>query len=197
MKSTTLARIGTAVLIPLLFLSSCAQKGRPLTELATPNTPQQYVVQSGDTLMINVWGEQRLSGEVFVREDGSFTMQLIDDVKAVGSTPKAIAGDVTTRLQKFIPAASVAVSVVQTAPVRYFLSGQFVKPGEYRSDRKINLVQAVATGNGFAPFADESALTLIRRTADGEMRYTLDYNRVIDGREPNPELKNGDIIAVK
>ena len=147
--------------------------------------------------MVNVWGEPRLSGEVFVREDGNFTLQLIDDVKAVGRTPKDIGADVTARLQKFIPAASVSISVLQTAPIRYFLSGQFNKPGEYRSDKKITLLQAVATGGGFAPFADESGITLIRRIDDKELRYSLDYNRVIDGREPNPELKNGDIIAVK
>ena len=40
-------------------------------------------------------------------------------------------------------------------------------------------------------------MTIIRRGPQGELRYVLDYNRVIDGREPNPELKNGDIIAVK
>jgi polysaccharide export outer membrane protein len=183
--------------VSVLLISSCSPKGRPLSELAAHVAGGQYVVQSGDTLMVNVWGEQRLSGEVFVREDGNFTMPLIDDVKATGLTPKQISEDVTVRLKKFVPAASVAISVVQTAPTRYFLSGQFNKPGEYRSDKKITFLQAVATGSGFAPFADESSITLIRRTPDGELRYTLDYNQVIDGRQPNPELKNGDIIAVK
>lgn len=189
-----------ASLLTALFICAsigCGPKGRPLKELMVSAEPGTYVVQAGDTLLVNVWGEQRLSGEVFVREDGNFTLPLIDDVKAVGLTPRIIANDITTRLRKFVPAASVSVSVVQTAPVRYFLSGQFNKPGEYRTDKKITLLQAVATGGGFAPFADESTVTLIRRTADGELRYSLDYNRVIDGREPNPELKNGDILAVQ
>jgi polysaccharide export outer membrane protein len=177
--------------------TACAPKGRPLTELANPAPDEQYVIQGGDTLMVNVWGEQRLSGEVFVREDGNFTMQLIDDVKAIGRTPKQISEEVSTRLKKFIPAASVSISVVQTAPIRYFLSGTFNKPGEYRSDKRITLLQAVATGGGFAPFADESAVTLIRRTPEGELRYSFDYNQVIDGKQPNPELKNSDIINVK
>ncbi len=186
-----------AVTLLAFLFSACAPSGRPLKELMTSNEPGAYVVQSGDTLMVNVWGDPRLSGEVFVREDGNFTLPLIDDVSATGKNPKQIAEDVQTRLRKFIPAASVSISVVQTAPIRYFLSGSFNKPGEFRSDKKITLLQAVATGGGFAPFADESNVTLIRRTADGEFRYTLDYNRVIDGREPNPELKNGDIIAIK
>ncbi len=180
-----------------ILLSACSPSSRPLSELTPKNEPGMYTVQSGDTLTISVWGEPRLSGDVAVREDGSFTMQLIEDVKAVGLTPKQISADVTTRLERFIPGVSVSISVSLTSPTRYFLSGQFLRPGEYRSDKKITLLQAVATGGGFAPFADESAVTIIRRGPQGELRYVLDYNRVIDGREPNPELKNGDIIAVK
>jgi len=190
-------KIFTLALFSAVFAAACSPAGRPLKELVSTNEPGAYVVQGGDTLMVNVWGEPRLTGEVFVREDGNLTLPLIDDVAAAGKTPKQIAEDVQTRLRKFIPAASVSISVTQTAPIRYFLSGAFNKPGEFRSDKRITLLQAVATGGGFAPFADESAVTLIRRTPEGELRYTLDYNRVIDGREPNPELKNGDIIAIK
>ncbi|MBP9838696.1 MAG: polysaccharide biosynthesis/export family protein [Proteobacteria bacterium] len=187
-------------LITLLALTfnSCTKNSRPLSELIEDNSEQQYLVQSGDTLSVNVWGEPKVSGEVFVREDGSFTMALIEDVKAVGLTPKQIAQSITTRLKKFIPSASVSVSVAQSSPIRYYLSGQFNKPGEYRSDKKISLLQAIATGGSFAPFADESEITLIRREASGEeMRYILDYNRIMDGKHPNPELKNGDFISVK
>ena len=193
--------IPALTLVCTLFISGfsfgCSPAGRPLKELLSSGEPGSYVVQGGDTLMVNVWGEPRLTGEVFVREDGNFTLPLIDDVAAAGKNPKEISLSVQERLRKFIPAASVSISVTQTAPIRYFLSGSFNKPGEFRSDKRITLLQAVATGGGFAPFADESTVTLIRRTPEGELRYTLDYNRVIDGREPNPELKNGDIIAIK
>ncbi|HQH27907.1 MAG TPA: SLBB domain-containing protein, partial [Oligoflexia bacterium] len=108
-----------------------------------------------------------------------------------------ITEDVTKRLQAFVPAASVTISVVQTAPIRYYLSGQFVKPGEYRSEGRITFLQAISTGGGLAPFADESSIILIRRGPEGELRYELDYNQVVEGKDPNPELKDGDTIAVK
>ena len=186
--------------VSLVFFASllgCAGSSSPLSDLKTPETQGQYQIKTGDTLAISVWGEQRLSGDVFVREDGNFTMPLVEDVYAEGKTTKEVAAEVQTRLDKYVPGASVSVSISQSAPTRYFLSGQFNKPGEYRSDRRITLLQAVATGGGFAPFAGESSITLIRRIGDIEKRYTLDYNRVIDGRQPNPELKNGDIIAVQ
>jgi len=194
------------------FLSGCAGGNvRPIAELSNNgNSAAEYVVNRGDTLSIQVWGEPRLSGDVVVRDDGSFTLPLINDVPAEGKTLKQLSEIVTTRLVEFVPSASVSISVVSTAPVRYYLSGSFNKPGEYRSDKKITLLQAVATGGGFAPFADESSIMLIRKATAGtaspdgnpgpggtEFRYRLDYNRVIQGKEPNPELKDGDIIAIQ
>ncbi len=178
--------------------SAGTTKGRPLTELSeTETSGGKYIVSGGDNLSVQVWGEPKLSGEVFVRDDGNLTMPLINDVPAAGRTLDAISTDITARLKDFVPSASVSISVVQSAPIRYFLSGAFAKPGEFRSEGKITLLQAIATGGGFAPFANEGALILIRKTAEGELRYKLDYNRVISGSEPNPMLKNGDVVAVQ
>lgn len=182
-----------------LMIGGCTNTGgRPLDELVMMDQAQStYTVSAGDTLNVQVWGEPRLSGEVFVRDDGRFTMPLIDDVEAQGKTLKQLSADVTNKLSRFVPAASVSISVVQTAPVRYYLLGSFLKPGEYRSDGKITFLQAISSGGGFAPFANESVITLIRKTPQGELRYDLDYNRVVSGDEPNPQLKNGDVIAVR
>ncbi len=183
----------------LITLSGCfpAKGIRPLSELKVNNEQEAYHAKSGDTLNVEVWGEPRLSGDVFVRQDGKFTMALINEVSAEDKTLSEISKDITEALKEFIPAASVTLSVVTTAPIRYYLSGTFAKPGEFRSDSRVTLLQAIATGGGFAPFADESNILLIRKMPTGEIRYQLNYSNVIEGSEPNPELKNGDIIAVK
>ena len=184
-------------------LAACRPANLRPTEELVPNgsSVTEYKVSRGDTLAIQVWGEPRLSGDVVVRDDGNLTMALINDVPADGKTLKELSTEITDRLTQFVPAASVSIAVVATAPIRYYLSGSFTKPGEYRSDKKITLLQAVATGGGFAPFADESSIMLIRKAAattnGAELRYRLDYNQVIAGKEPNPELKDGDILAIK
>lgn len=191
-------RLGIGLII-LLALCSCSSNLSPLEDLEQSGTApdEVYLIQAGDVLDVQVWGENRLSGEVFVREDGKFTLPLIDDVAAEGKTVKQVSDIIKDELADFIPAASVTVSLVHTAPIRYFLSGKFMKPGEYRSDRRITFLQAIATGGGFMPFADESNVILVRKGPESELRYELDYNRVVDGKEPNPILKNGDVIAVK
>lgn len=183
----------------LLDFSGCGFGGnfRPLKELSVPSSEQSYMIKAGDTLNVDVWGEPRLSGEALVRTDGKFTMALVNEVQAEGKTTEAVSKEVSTRLSEFIPEASVTVSIALPAPIRYYLTGTFVKPGEYRSDSRITLLQAIATGGGFAPFANDSSLLLIRKSPTGDIRYQLNYSSVIAGKEPNPELKDGDTLAVE
>ena len=172
---------------------------RPLSDLQSKpiSDSKNYLVQSGDILEVSVWGETQLSGQKTVRDDGKFVMPLVHEVQAEGLTVTKISEDITRRLQEYIPNVSVLVSLFQTAPIRYYLSGQFVKPGEYKSKGKITLLQAIASGSNFTPLADESSIMLIRKTSQGEIRYELDYNLVVEGRQPNPELRTGDVIAVR
>lgn len=182
----------------LLALSACSgNSGQPLPELSSAGEGEEYTASAGDTLMVRVWGEPRVSGEVVVRSDGKFTLPLIDDVQAEGKSVEQISSIVQDRLSEFITAPSVSVSVAQTAPIRYYLLGSFNRPGEYRSDSRISLLQAIAKGGGFAPFANEGSITLIRKTAGKEKRYVLDYDKVRSGGQPNPNLRNGDVISVE
>lgn len=188
-----------ALLLGLLVccIACSGGKFRSNEELAQlAGSSEEYYVSGGDVLDIKVWGEPRLSGEVYVREDGKFTMALIDEVDAKNKTLMQINDEISQRLTEFIPAVSVTTSVVQASPVRFFLTGQFQKPGEYRSDKSITLLQAIAKAGGFLPFAETGSIMLIRNTEEGEARYRLDYDRVVDGRDPNPLLKNGDVISV-
>ena len=188
------------ILFLSLVVSACfgGSDIRPADELSDSQLiDEEYYVKPGDILMIKVWGEPRLSGEVVVREDGKFSLPLVDDVDAEGKTLLQLKDELEIKLTEFVPGVSVSPSVVQSAPVRYFLAGQFAAPGEYRSELGITLLQAIAKAGGFAPFANESNLTLIRKGPGGELRYRFDYNRVVAGTEPNPKLKDGDFISVK
>jgi len=186
-----------------LSLSSChlmSNKGSPLRDLAARSKElEHYRVRGGDTLDIQVWGEPSVSGIVNVRHDGRFTLALVGEIFAAGKGLDQLAHEVETSLSEFIQSASVIISVRERAPLAYYLSGSFQNPGEFRSDKNIKLLQAVATGGGFAPFANESKITIIRPHLDGsgDARYYLNYNKVVNGTQPNPILQDGDTITVE
>jgi len=186
-------------LIATINVSGCINSGgtSPLSELAeSDHIGAEYKVRKGDSLSIEVWGEPKLSSEVFVREDGRLTLPLIKDVPAEGLTLERLGFVIEKMLQEFVPAASVTVSVAQQAPIKYYLLGAVTQPGEFRSAGQITFLQALATGGSFAPFADRSSIILIRTTDSGEVRYRLNYDKVLSGQEPNPRLMEGDIITV-
>jgi len=193
--------VSLLILVLACGLQACTKgQGSPLTDLnPVSEDAEEYTVNRGDTLNVQVWGEPRVSGQVLVRNDGRFTMPLINEVKASGKTLQTLSEEVASLLSEFITTASVSISVANRSATAYYLSGSFQRPGEYRSDKNIKLLQAIATGGGFAPFADESSITLIRpnATGAGDKRYHLNYNRVVAGKQPNPVLRDGDTITVK
>jgi polysaccharide biosynthesis/export protein len=181
------------------LLNGCSNGNiRPLEELASPKEKSSsYIVKPGDVLMVQVWGEPKLSGEVIVRQDGYFSNPLVNDIPAEGLTLTQVGEELSERLKEYIPGASANVALSQSAPTVYYLSGQFQKPGEYRTDKIITLLQAIATGGGFEPFADESNIILIRKHQGEERRYQFNYSKLVDGNQPNPDLKTGDVISIR
>lgn len=198
-------KFGKLSLAVLLLASSallfaCTSKGRALNELTVEALSEDvFRIRRGDLIDVQVWGEPRMSGSLTVRNDGRATLPLVGDVMVAGKTIEEAVTDMEAAVGEFVTAPSITVAVNQRAPVAYYLSGNFQRAGEYRSDKDIKLLQAIATGGGFAPFADQSNITLIRQSPDGlkDLRYKLNYNKVVDGKQPNPVLQDGDTITVQ
>ncbi|MCB0359581.1 MAG: polysaccharide biosynthesis/export family protein, partial [Bdellovibrionales bacterium] len=99
--SGAFGRLLIGSLLVAFAVSACTPSidGRPLDELAAEGGEgQDYVVKSGDSLSVEVCGEPKLSGEVFVRDDGKFTMPLINDVPASGKTLQQVSTEITRQL---------------------------------------------------------------------------------------------------
>jgi len=189
------------ILVTLAFgMSGCSSKGRALGELQIAKLGEEvFRIRKGDLVDVQVWGEPRMSGIISVRNDGRLTMPLVGDVLIAGKTTEEAIQELETVVGEFVTEPSITVAVSERAPVAYYLSGNFQRPGEYRSDKDIKLLQAIATGGGFAPFADQGNLILIRQSNEGttDLRYKLNYNRIVDGKQPNPVLHDGDTITVQ
>src|SRR5262245_13305919 len=68
--------------------------------LATAADAQEYRIRAGDVLKITVWGQDDLSKEYAVDDDGFVPFPLIGRVKASGLTPKGFASQLTEALEK-------------------------------------------------------------------------------------------------
>ncbi len=68
---------------------------------------------------------------------------------------------------------------------------------EFDSTQTVTLLTAISRAGGISDRASDK-ITIRRTTADGSFReIPVDYKRVIKGRDPDPELEDGDVIVVK
>lgn len=183
--------------------------GGPLapSSFAEENLSPEYRVAPGDVLLVFVWREAELTGEVRVRTDGHLTVPLLGDVLAVGKTPRELGAELAEELGRFINAPTVTVTVVSSSSQRFFVVGEVTRPGEYPLTSRTTVLQALALAGGFQEYAKTDEIKIVRqevlRGRDGrpytrEQVLSVDYGALARGHEleQNFVLKPSDVIVV-
>lgn len=166
-----------------------------ITQDAVPLT---YIVQPGDLLTISVWKEKDLQGEVAVRPDGGINFPLAGDIIVAGKTIEQIQIDIAAKLVKYVPDPVVTASVRQSQGNKIYVVGKVNKPGEFASNRTIDVMQALSMAGGPNPYAAVNKIKIIRRVNGEQKIFYFKYSRVEKGKdlEQNIILQGGDIVVV-
>jgi polysaccharide export outer membrane protein len=129
-----LRRVPGVLLAVLLVASVCAAQ-----QLA------EYVVGPNDVLSITVVDQPNLTGKFVVRADGTFTMPLLDRVKAGGLAVQAVEDDIRARLDKgYVKNPQVAVSVDVFRSQQIFVLGEVKQPGNLQFTGSMTVIEALA-----------------------------------------------------
>jgi polysaccharide export outer membrane protein len=91
------------------------------------------------------------------------------------------------------------VNIQPQLTVRVFCLGEVKNPGtlEFNSDDRISLLSAIAKAGGLSDRAS-SKIRIKRRGPDGkDHEMTVNFSRVVSGKEPDPQLKADDVIIIK
>jgi len=157
-----------------------------------------YIVQPGDVLTISVWREKDLQGEVAVRPDGGINFPLAGDIVVAGKTIEQIQKDIAAKLTKYVPDPVVTASVKQSQGNKIYVVGKVNKPGEFASNRTIDVMQALSMAGGPNPYAAVNKIKIIRRINGEQKIFYFKYSRVEKGKdlEQNIILQGGDIVVV-
>ena len=158
-----------------------------------------YLLQPGDVVEISVWKEENLKKELLVRPDGGLSFPLAGDLKVAGHTTVEVAHEIEARLAKYFADVTVNVAVLQINGNQVFVVGKVNKPGVYKFDRAVDVMQALSLAGGTTEFAGVDNIRIIRRGADGRQKvFTFAYSDVAKGRglEQNIVLQSGDTLVV-
>ena len=179
------------------------------SESAKPTAPEKvikaddpsltgYTIGEQDVLDIDVWREKELSGVVVVRPDGKITVTLVGEIYVIGMTPLQLQETLIQKLQPFVTAAQVTVSVKEINSRKVYLIGQVGRPGVFRINSTATVSEILAEAGGLRDYAKRKKIYVLRNDKGSEIRLPFNYDDVIKGKKGTKDivLKPGDKIVV-
>lgn len=196
-----------SVFVKLIALCAAA-----LIWLAPAAQAQDYRIQRGDVLRIEVLEDASLNRTSLVTPDGRVGLPLAGTVPAAGRTVSEVQRALAARLAvNFASEPTVYVGVERlgeaavTGPdapetIDVFLVGEVNKPGRATVEHGTTLLQLFGEMGGFSKFAATKRIQL--RRVDGksgkETVYTFNYRDIVAGASAGgtTHLRDGDVILV-
>jgi polysaccharide export outer membrane protein len=181
------------IIFVTFFLSIFLSNKAPFAQQPSP-----YLIGPTDVLNIYVWKEPDLTQDVTVLPDGKITFPLIGVIQAQGRTVTELKKAISDKLKDYVTAPEVTVVVKQVNSRRIYTLGKLNSSGIYPLVPGMTVLQALSTAGGFAEWADEKNIRVIRREGGKEIQYRFNYKDFIAGKdiEQNILLKPNDTIVV-
>ncbi|MBO0614344.1 polysaccharide biosynthesis/export family protein [Thiothrix fructosivorans] len=158
---------------------------------------EEYRIGVADLLETSVFRAEEFSRQARVDSDGNISLPLLGNIKVEGLTPVQTEQVIAERLrQKYLQNPQVTVFVKEYSSQHITLDGSFKTPGVYPiTAGQVNLIQALALGNGLDDMADPSKIVLFRKVGNQVKAYQLNIDTIRKGQSKNPYLRNNDIIV--
>ena len=123
-----------------------------------------YKLGSGDRLKVTVYGEDDLSGEFEVNDQGAVALHLVGPVIVAGKTLTEVEGLIAEKFAaSFLVNPRVTVEVLNYRP--FFILGEVKNPASYPWISGMTVINAVALAGGFTPRAAKGSI-MLRRAGD-------------------------------
>jgi polysaccharide export outer membrane protein len=173
-----------------------ADFGAPDTQTAQV-LDENYQIAPLDTLKINVFQVEDLSGDYEVDLTGHIAMPLIGSVRAVDMTTAQLQASLEAKLgESYLRDPDVTVGITKSAGSNITVDGSVNNPGVFPVNGRITLIQAIATARGTDPSANERRIAVFRQIGGQRMAAAFDLVDIRRGEEPDPVIYRGDIIIV-
>jgi len=174
--------------------AATVQDAPPLAAGAASDT---YVIGPTDTIVVSVWKEGALSGNLMVRPDGMISMPLLGDVQASGFTCLQLADQIQNKLKKFVQDPQVSVVLTQIRSKTIYILGEIGKKGPIEMTPDMTLLQAIAIAGGLSDFANVKKIYILRNEGGTHQKIHVHYKQALKGDSSvNLLLKPGDTIVV-
>ena len=157
----------------------------------------RYIIGPEDVLFISVWKEEGLTKTVTVRRDGKISLPLVDEITAAGLTPLQLKDELIGKLKGFVANPILSVMVIEANSFKAYVSGEVRNHAVLRITSDMTLVKLITMAGGFTEWANKKKVLIIRKDQGRDKRIIVNYNKIIDGEEPDFVIHRGDRVIVQ
>lgn len=163
-----------ALLAVGLLVSGCSagslSEGEQQSMAAAAIAPPK--LQPGDKIRIDVYGEDKLSGEHQIDQSGQISLPLAGTIKAQGLTQSELEQSLSQKFRsQYLKNPKVTVTITTLQP--FYVVGEVGKPGQYEYRSGLNVLTALAIAGGPTYRASRSTVEIQRRGKDHMREYPI------------------------
>jgi polysaccharide export outer membrane protein len=157
--------------------------------------PMDYIVGPGDTLEIQLYGNEPASYELTVERDGRVNFPKLGPIMVSGMSFDAARETIQQRVTKQLIGTRVSVTMGDLRSIRVFVLGEAKKPGSYTVSGLSTMTNALFVSGGVKKIG---SLRNIQLKRDGRLITTLDlYDLLLRGdTSGDRQLMPGDVIFI-
>lgn len=190
------ATFGCLLAVTVVACQTAAPKsgGSELVQLLPPDES----LGIDDVLEVRVYGEEDLSGEFRVSNDGTIDYPFAGRIEVAGLRSGELQTAIAGKLKDgYLKNPQVSVMVKEWNSRKIAVLGQVQKPGSVVYFPKMTIVDAIAAAGGFTPIAAKNKVTLRREGKGAVNSNVLPVADISEGRSPNIPLLPGDVLVVE
>ena len=157
-----------------------------------------YVIGVGDSININVYEQEGLSGEAKIRRDGKIALPLVGELVVAGKRPLELSREIEVALKQFVVSPRVTVNVTTSQPISVTVVGEVAHIGVLTLEPPARLVEAMAQSGGPSEFADKTKIFVLRQFPSYK-RIRFTWNAILRNEDNAAQfpLRTGDVIVVE
>ena len=147
---------------------------------------EQYVLQTGDQIFIQVFNDDDLTMKATVGQSGSINYSYLGAVQVEGLTAEQLAESITAKLADgYLRNPSVNITIERYGS--FFVNGEVQRPGSYSFEPGLTLAKAVSLAGGMTDRASRNKYYLIREVANEKKTYLINLSQ---------KIQPGDVITI-
>nr|MBC7612858.1 SLBB domain-containing protein [Pseudopedobacter sp.] len=163
-------------------------------------TPQNYVIGTGDQILIDIYGYSEVSHQLNVSPEGTINIPLAGVTPVGGLTVEAATARIKAKLSKIYSGINsgntkLSVAIGDISSIKVIVTGEVTKPGTYTLPSIASVFNALYSSGGPSINGSFRNIEVIR---GGKKIATLDvYDFLLNGEYKNPiRLQDQDIIRI-